>query len=110
MAKKIGTRTVTVIRQAKVDRLSDDAAGAPTEHDVDGCAILPRINSNAEDGKGWVIIEGKMVIAPHGSDVLADDRVRIDGTLWEVDGAPGDYENKHGVGKATMFYLKKVGT
>ncbi len=114
MAKKIGSRTVTIIRQAKVDRLDDAATGTPPEHDITGCVVLPRAASgaqnSAEDNKGWTIIEGRMVIAPFGADVLADDRARVDGQVWEVDGAPGDYENKRGVGKATMFYLKRLGT
>lgn len=108
MAKKIGKRTITVIRKAKVDRLSDAPTGAAPTHDIKGCAILPRTSN--EEGKGWVIVEGQMVIAPYGSDVLADDQVRIDGVTWEVDGQPGDYENKRAVGKATIIYLKRLGT
>ena len=60
-----------------------------------------------EMGKGWVIVEGRMVVAPYGADVLATDKVRVDGELWDVDGAPGDYENRRGKGKATIFYLAK---
>ena len=108
MAKKIGVRTVTVIRKAKVDRLSSAPAGPPPEHDIEGCAVLPR--TSFEQESGWVVVEGRMIIAPHNSDVLADDQVRVDGEVWDVDGAPGDYENKRGKGKATIFYLKKLGT
>lgn len=114
MAKKIGSETVTVVRQAKVDRLSDDSAPAASEHDVKGCVVLPRLASgaqnSAEGNKGWVIVEGKMVIAPFGSDVIADDKVRHDGTTYEVDGKPGPYRNKAGRGKAMIFYLKHLGT
>lgn len=108
MPKKIGSRTIIVVRKAKVDRLSSTPAGAPPEHSVVGCAILPR--TSHEEDRGWVVVEGRMIIAPFGADVLADDLVRIDGETWEVDGAPGDYENKRGKGKATIFYLKKLGT
>jgi hypothetical protein len=97
-----------VIRETKVDRLDDAPVGAPPEHPVEGCAILPR--SSYEEEKGWVIVEGRQVIAPYGADVLATDRVRVDGTVWEVDGAPGDYEDRKARGKATMFYLKRQGT
>jgi hypothetical protein len=107
MAKKIGTRTITVIRRPKVDRLST-ASGTPSEHAITGCAILPR--TSHEEDKGWVIVEGRMVIAPFGADILADDQVRVDGVVWNVDGAPGDYENRRGRGKATMFYLERLGT
>lgn len=106
MAKKIGKRTVTVIRKTKVDRLSSTPAAEAPEHDIEGCAVLPR--SSFEEGKGWVIVEGRQVIAPYGADVLATDQVRIDGVVWNVDGEPGDYEDKKARGKATMFYLTRV--
>ena len=108
MAKKIGSRTITVVRKPKVDRLGTAPGGTPPEHDVVGCAILPR--TSHEEERGWVVVEGRMIIAPFGADVLADDLVRVDGVTWEVDGAPGPYENKRGQGKATIFYLKKQGT
>lgn len=108
MPKKIGVRTVTRIRAPKVDRLKGDASGPPDELAIEGCVVMPR--SSQEEGKGWVIISGRMVVAPFGADVLATDRVRVDGVTWEVDGEPGDYENKRGKGKATMFYLKRVGS
>lgn len=103
MAKKIGSRTITVLRDQKVDRLDDPSQTPPAEHDIEGCAVLPR--TSFEQGKGWVIVEGRQVIAPHGADVLATDRVRIDGELWHVSGEPGDYEDRRGRGKATIFYL-----
>ena len=109
MAKKIGKRTITVIRAPKVDKLKTAPAGEPPEHTIAGCAILPR--ASEEEGRGWVILEGRMIIAPYGADVLATDLVRLDdGTTWEVDGEPGDYENKRAQGKATMFYLKRLGS
>ncbi len=106
MAKKIGTRTVRVIRKPKVDRLATPAAGAPPEHDIEGCAVLPR--TSFEEGKGWVIVEGRMVIAPYGADILGTDQVRLEGVVWEVDGEPGDYENRRGKGKACIFYLTRL--
>lgn len=106
--KKIGRRTVRVVRTPKVDRLKGDAAGPPAEYDIEGCAVLPR--SSNEEGKGWVIVEGRTIIAPFNSDVLATDKVKVDGETWEVDGAPGDYEDKKARGKATIFYLKRLGS
>lgn len=107
MAKKIGKRTVVVVRAQKVDRLDDPSATPPAEHDIDGCAVLPR--ASFEEGKGWVIVEGRQVIAPYGADVTADDKVRLEpgGPLWSVDGEPGDYEDKKARGKATIFYLTR---
>lgn len=108
MPRKIGTRTVTVIRKPKTDRLATAPVGAPPEHDIKGCAVLPR--TSHEEDRGWVIVEGRMVVAPYAADVLATDQVRVDGSVWEVDGEPGDYENKRGTGKATIFYLKRLGS
>lgn len=108
MAKKIGSRTITVVRKPKVDRLSSAPAGSAPEHDVKGCAVLPR--TSHEEERGWVVVEGRMILAPYGADVLASDLVKVDGETWEVDGAPGDYENRRGKGKATIFYLKKLGS
>lgn len=108
MAKKLGSRTVIVVRKAKVDRLSSAPAGEAPEHPIEGCAVLPR--TSHEEGRGWVIVEGRMVVAPFESDVLATDQVKVDGETWDVDGEPGDYENRRGRGKATIFYLKRLGT
>lgn len=109
MAKNIGKRTITVIRAPKVDRLSDSSSSTPSSFTISGCAIAPR--SSFEDGKGWVTVDGYMVAAPFGSDIVADDKVKLpDGTTWDVDGAPGQYENKHASGKACIVYLKRVGS
>lgn len=108
MAKKLGSRTVIVVRAPKVDRLDDPPTGTPPEHTIEGCAVLPR--TSHEEERGWVVVEGRMIIAPYGADVLADDKVKVDGTTWDVDGEPGNYENRRGKGKATIFYLKRLGT
>lgn len=108
MAKKMGERTIIVVREPKVDRLSDPAQGPAAEHEVEGCAVMPR--SSNEEGKGWVIVDGRLIIAPYGADVLPTDKVRVDGNLWDVDGFPGHYEDRRAKGKATIFYLKRQGS
>lgn len=107
MAKDIGTHTLTVIRKPKVDRLDPNPA-TETRHDVDGCAIAPRTSN--EEGKGWVILEGRTIFAPYGSDIVADDRIEIDTEdgVWNIDGAPGNYETKRAKPKAMILYLTKV--
>lgn len=116
MAKKIGSETLTIKRVIKKDRLDETPSDTPDEHPVAGCVILPRLASgaqnSAEEGKGWVIIEGKMVIAPFDSDVLADDEATVPGDPipYQVDGPPGPYKNRRGRGKAMIFYLKRLGT
>lgn len=108
MPKNIGKRTVTIIRAPKVDRLSRATEAAPPEHDITGCVVLPR--TSFEENRGWTIVDGRTIIAPYGADVLATDQVRVDDDVWDVDGAPGDYEDKRARGKATIFYLKRVGS
>ena len=108
MGKKLGTRTITVVRAPKVDRLGTPPGGSPPEHDIVDCLVLPR--TSFEEERGWVIVEGRMILAPFGADVLADDQVRVDGATWDVDGEPGDYENRRGRGKATILYLKRLGS
>ena len=108
MAKKIGKRTIIVVRKPKVDRLSTPSSTPPPEHPVEGCAVTPRTSHDEE--KGWVIVDGRMVVAPYGADILADDQVKVDGETWDVDGVPGDYETKRGKGKATIAYFKRLGT
>lgn len=107
-SKKIGRRTVTVIREpARRDKLDDATSGPAAEHDITGCAILPR--ASQEEGKGWVILRGRMVVAPHGADILATDKVRYEGKIWDVEGEPGDYEDKKARGKATIFNIVRQG-
>ena len=109
MAKNPGSETITVIRAPQVDRFDTAPDGPPPEHSVEGCAILPR--TSFEQDRGWVIVEGRMVIAPFAADITATDQVRTpEGDVWDVDGEPGDYKNKRGKGKATILYLKKVGS
>lgn len=110
MAKRIGKRTITVIRAPKVDRLDDAPTGAAPEHAIEGCAVVPR--TSFEQDRGWVIVEGRMVVAPYGADVTADDQVRIEPEtqVWDVDGEPGDYEDRDAKGKATIIYLKVRGS
>jgi len=108
MAKKIGKRTITVRREERRDPL-DPTPSTPASHQILGCMVVPR--TSFEEERGWVIVEGQMVVAPFGSDVKADDKILLPGDPepWDVDGQPGHYENKRGIGKACIFYLTKVG-
>ena len=116
MAKPMGKQSVWVIRRHRVDRLSDDVDVREERRELKHCTLLPRWASGAqgnENDKGWTITEGYQVLAPYGSDVVADDIIITDidpSKEWEVDGMPGVYTNKRGKGKMTMFFLKRVGT
>ena len=105
MTKAIGSRTITVIRGARTDWLGGSAA-TESRHDITGCAVLPRTSFESE--RGWVVVDGRQVVAPYDSDITADDKIDVDGQVWDVDGAPGNYEKRNGVGKAMIVYLKSV--
>lgn len=107
MAKKIGTRTLTIIRKPKADRF-DPNPPAETRHEVTGCAIVPR--TSFEQDKGWVIVSGRTIFAPYGSDITADDRMEIEGEagIWDVDGEPGNYESARAKPKAMILYVDQV--
>lgn len=86
--------TVTVVRVA-TDKFGDRTDGAT--HDVSGCAVYPRMakaavsitrsvgeTTSADD----IVAFGLGVLMPPGSDVLATDRVIVQGNEYEVDGNP----------------------
>jgi hypothetical protein len=101
--------TVVVVRKPKVDKLKP-ASGPTAEIPVPKCYVLPR--ANQEEGGGWIQVSGYTVIAPVGSDIRADDQIRIRGELYAVEGVPGEYPVR--VGKPGLFVtverVAKVGT
>jgi hypothetical protein len=101
--------TVIVVRKPKVDKLKP-ASGPTAEIPVLRCYVLPR--SAQESDGGWVQISGLTVIAPVGSDIRADDQIRIRGELYAVEGVPGEYpvpQGKPGL-FVTVERVSKVGT
>lgn len=101
--------TVTVVRKPKVDKLKP-ASGPTAEIPVRRCFVLPR--SNHEADSGWVQISGWTVIAPVGSDIRADDQVRVRGELYAVEGVPGEFPVRKGKPGlfVTLERVSKVGT
>lgn len=89
--------TVTIIRKAKVDKLKP-ASGPTAEIDVKRCVVLPRASN--ENGGGWVQESGWTIYAPVGSDFRPDDMVRVRGLTYAVEGVPGVFPVKRGLGVA----------
>ncbi len=96
--------TVVIVRRARVDRLKP-ASGPTAEISVAKCVVLPRA-SQESDG-GWVQRSGWTVYAPVGSDFRADDQVRVRGELYAVEGEPGQFPVKRGIGVAVT--LERIG-
>lgn len=86
--------TVTFIRAGAPtqDDYGNDVPGTPAETDVAGCAVWPRTSN--EDVQGRLqVIEGLNVVAPYGTDVGPQDRARVRGVLYDVNGDPGEWRS-----------------
>lgn len=101
-----GTEIATRLRGGVVGRFG--ARTAPDETAIPACHFIPRTSSEQTDGQDTVII-GLTLIAPGGTDLLATDEIRreLDGTVWKVVGAPGDYR-KGGRSRAVIAALERV--
>lgn len=77
------------------NRVRDWAAADET--DIEGCAVAPRqaggvAGEETSSGRQGVLV-GMTVYTPPGADVVATDRMRVRGQLFEVDGEPSDWRN-----------------
>lgn len=96
--------TITRIRGARVDRLSAPGA-APEEEPIEGCIVVPLMNSGEETFQGQVVTADYFVKCPRGTDVVATDRLRIRGYLCEVDGVPADFRRR-----GVLLQARRTGT
>lgn len=82
------TQTVTVWRApTTTDHRNTirDWANA-VSHVVDGCSVQPATGSANRVGREAITTKW-VVYAPDGADVLASDRVEVNGTRYDVDGS-----------------------
>lgn len=102
-----GNETVTVVRQAKVDKLSSAPAGVAPEFDLEGCQVLPR--QSFEEGRGWVNVDGWDVwcFTEPTQEVLYTDQLRVRGDLYQIEGKPARYD-KRGRFKALKIQTQAV--
>lgn len=101
-----GAETVVVLRSTGTP--GRHGAPAPVvETEVRRCALIPRTSSEETDGADTVVV-GYTLVAPPGTDLLATDRVRARGVMWEIDGEPGDYRNLRGVPRQVIAALRRV--
>lgn len=85
------------------------ARGVEVETEIPRCHFLPRTSSERPDDRQSTVVIGLTLVAPGGTDLVASDRVRrpLDGTVWAVEGQPGDYR-KGGRSKAVVAALRRV--
>jgi hypothetical protein len=81
------TETVTVVRPTGRDAFGDPLPGTPAEHDIPGCLFAPGPSTENNTAAQQVDTDAT-VYAPPGADVLATDRVRARGNLFDVVGDP----------------------
>jgi hypothetical protein len=89
---------------ARRDSLDEGPDTAGTETRVDGCTVVPLMQTGEETFAAQIVTADYFVKAPPGTDLLATDQVRIRGYLCEVEGVPADFGRK-----GILFQARRVG-
>jgi len=80
--------TVTVLRSGGHDRYGNPLP--EEEHEIPGCAVAPGTTEDVSGRDPRTTVD-YTVLAPAGTDVLGQDRIRLPapwGGTWQVDGEP----------------------
>ena len=90
MLPSFATQTVTRLRASvKTVRGSDIPDWSkPNELSIRGCSVQPAATDLSQDGRVLGIMDGLTCYMPPGADVQEGDRIRYDGNVYEIDGAP----------------------
>lgn len=75
------------------DGYGNAVPGADVETSLPTLGIAPRSSSEFNQPGRTAVIVGLTVFFPGGTDVLSTDRFRVRGTVYEVDGEPGDWRS-----------------
>ena len=81
-------QTVTVIRPALVDRRGSqslDYAGGG-RHELARCLVTASATSRDFGGRVVQVTDRKTLRAPYDADILAGDRIVVDGIVYDIDG------------------------
>lgn len=97
--------SIFVVRTAERDRLDTSAPNVSPDVEIPLCVVVPLLNTGEETFQGQIVTADFFVKCPAGSDVKADDKVKIRGDLCEVQGAPGDFGRK-----GVLFQARRIGT
>lgn len=84
------TDTVTILRPATTTSRGTTIPDwtHATETSVSGCSVQPAATSLSQDGRVLGIEDGWTAYVPPGTDVREGDRVRWNGELYTINGAP----------------------
>lgn len=81
-----GGTMLTVIRPAVADWQGDPENGSTAEHQIGPCD-LKWLTDSEDNTQGELLMLVAQVTAPHGSDVLHRDKIRLpDGRVFVIDG------------------------
>lgn len=84
------TETVTRVRPPAQDRYGDPVPGSATELDYPGCLFAPGASHELTVAASTVETEAT-IYGPAGMDVLATDKLRARGVLFDVIGTPQNW-------------------
>lgn len=77
------------------DKYGDANDTEPARTTIDGAFVAPRTSGDVDDrGRDGVIV-GLNLYAPHGTDLIHTDQVEVDGTVYDLDGDPGQWKHPH---------------
>jgi hypothetical protein len=102
----LGSDTITRLRGQSRDAFGD-VTGTDAELDITGCSVQPTSATESTD-RGDLLITSMTVYLPAGTDLLATDRARWLGDVYEVDGAPARWRDDLGTEDHVQAQLKLV--
>ena len=73
------------VQRATYSRFND--ATYTDHHDISGCIEYPQESTEADAA----VTDNRVLLVPHASDIVATDRVRMNGLLYQVQGLPQDW-------------------
>jgi hypothetical protein len=100
----LGSDTITRLRGQSRDGFGN-LAGSASELDVDGCSVQPTSGTESTD-TGDLLVTTATAYAPAGTDLVATDRVRWLGDVYEVDGPPARWRDDEGTEDHVQVQLK----
>lgn len=87
-----GNATVILVSVETTKSDMGDTTTETTETTIPGCAVAPRGTVERADPRFPSTITGKTIYLPASAPAVdSDDKVRIDGVLYEVDGEEGSW-------------------
>lgn len=89
----LGSDTVTRLRGRSRDNFGN-LQGSDSELDIGGCSVQPLGGAEQTD-RGESVQSNLAVYMPDGSDVVATDRVRWQGSVYAVNGPPAVWAGSH---------------